>query len=79
MAKKKKKRWDAEKHAVKENGFRSLVLLRSQGMSPCTMARLKVSVSIGWGWGGGCSNATDLQHVVAMANHQAETKKEHLS
>lgn len=43
------------------------------------MARLKVSVSIGWGWGGGCSNATDLQHVVAMANHQAETKKEHLS
>lgn len=64
-------------HAVKENGSRSLVLLPSQGMSPCTMARLKVSVSIGWGEK--CSNATDLQPVVAMANHQAATKKEHLS
>lgn len=29
--------------------------------------------------GGKCSNATDLQPVVAMANHQAATKKEHLS
>lgn len=50
-----------------------MVILLSQGMSPCTMARFE-----GFSFnrmGEKCSNATDLQPVVAMANHQATTER----
>lgn len=50
-----------------------MVILLSQGMSPCTMSRFE-----GFSFnriGEKCSNATDLQPVVAMANHQATTER----